>query len=64
MKLWLKGLLSAILGGAAGYVGQTITDTGHAGNFSAIKGAAIAGAIVGVVGYLTKSPLDSTTPKQ
>lgn len=59
-KLWLKGLASAVIGGAAATVGQTITDPGHisSGHYGNVTGVAIGGALIGLVGYLVKSPLD------
>jgi membrane associated rhomboid family serine protease len=58
-KLWTKGLLSAVLGGAAATVGQAVTDPSHitSGHFGNVAGVAASGAIIGLVGYLLKSPL-------
>jgi hypothetical protein len=58
-KVWLRGLGSVVIGGAAGAVADSAAtvfkggsvDTGHLG------GAALTGAILMTVGYLKQSPL-------
>jgi hypothetical protein len=58
MKLnkWLKGLLSAVIGGAAASV-ATYLNTGQL-NGKQLGGAALVGALTTGAAYLMKSPLD------
>lgn len=58
MKAWLKGLIAAVLGSAGGAVFQMYSDPSHiaAGDYGKLKSAAIGGALIGVAGYLAKSP--------
>jgi len=55
MKTWLKGFAAAVLGGAISSVAQAVA--GGVLQPNQIKGAAIAGAILTVGAYLTKSPI-------
>jgi len=63
-KLWLKGLASAVIGGAAATVAQTVSDPEHmaSGHYGNLSGAAIGGAVIGLLGYFMKSPLDPQLP--
>ena len=55
MKTWLKGFAAALIGGAVASTAQAVSG----GNVkpAQIKGAAIAGALLTVGAYLTKSPV-------
>jgi hypothetical protein len=61
--VWLKGFAAALLGGAVTSAAQAVAS----GNLNGqqLKGAAIAGALLTVGAYLTKSPVsaDSETKK-
>lgn len=52
---WLKAFFAAVIGGAAGAVGDSLA-TGHF-NLDHVKGAAVAGALVTVGAYLKQSPI-------
>jgi hypothetical protein len=56
MKLWLKGLLAALVGGAISSAAQAAAN----GSFKPgqLKTAAITGAALTLGAYLTKSPVD------
>jgi len=55
-KIWLKGLVAAILGGGA--AGATsVIGNGSDFNGKAVGAAAAVGAITAVLGYLKQSPL-------
>ena len=66
MKIWLKGLGAALVGGIVAGTAQAVTS--GIMNPSQLKGAAIAGAILTVGAYLTKSPVGvsgaSSEPKK
>lgn len=65
MKKWLKGLFAALSGGVGGAILNRVTDSGHApGDFGSLKGAVISGAVIGLAGYLTKSPFEPEVPKE
>jgi hypothetical protein len=55
VKTWLKGFAAAVVGGVVASTAQAVAG----GNVkpAQIKGAAIAGALLTVGAYLTKSPL-------
>jgi hypothetical protein len=55
LKIWLKGLAVAVLGGAVSSVAQAAADGSV--KPTQIKGAAIAGAILTLGAYLAKSPI-------
>ncbi|MBZ5579530.1 MAG: hypothetical protein LAP40_23465 [Acidobacteriia bacterium] len=59
-KLWLQGLAAAAIGGASTGATQVISTTGTVNKGTGL--AALAGALVTVLAYLTKSPLGRTTP--
>lgn len=56
-KLWLKGLAAALIGGIVSSAAQTVA----AGSIqpAQLKGAVIAGALLTVGAYLTKSPVSA-----
>ena len=54
-KLWLKGLAAAAIGGAASGATQALSSNGVVD--SATGATALAGALVTVLAYLSKSPL-------
>lgn len=61
-KNWGKGLLAALIGGAATALATTFADPDHfdlttMGGLVAVGKIAFAGAIVAVAGYLKQSPL-------
>ena len=66
MKIWLKGFAAAVVGGVVASTAQAVAG----GNVkpSQLKGAAIAGALLTVGAYLTKSPVgnsvSNTDPKK
>ena len=63
MKTWLKGFAAAVIGGVVASTAQAVAG----GNVkpAQIKGAAIAGALLTVGAYLTKSPVgDSASPNE
>lgn len=56
-KIWLRGLIRAIIGGVTNVVGQVVTDPHKEYNFERIGASAAIGAIIAVVFFLEKSPL-------
>lgn len=67
MNIWLYGLLAALIGGAVNSLSVILVDpigfnlsTGL-GKLASVAGV---GALIGVVGYLKKSPLPETTNDQ
>lgn len=58
--LWLKGLAAAAIGGASTGATQVISTTGTINKATGIT--ALAGALVAVLAYLTKSPLAPAAP--
>ena len=66
MKTWLKGFAAALIGGAVSGAAQAAA--GGTLDPGKLKGAVIAGAILTVGAYLTKSPLGTssvdTTPSK
>ena len=64
MNIWLHGLLAAFIGGAVNSLSVILVDpVGF--NFSTglrkLASVAGAGALIGVIGYLKKSPLPETS---
>lgn len=62
LELWLKGLLAAVISGAANTVAVIIVDPDHfsptaVGGFKKLGAVALGGAIVGAVMYLKQSPV-------
>jgi len=59
MTTWLKGLLSAVLSGAAGAAAGMVLDPDHFGldHLKHLGMIAAVGAIAGVINYLRQSPL-------
>lgn len=55
IRTWLKGLAAALVGGAVSSVAQAVAGGNPQPN--QIKGAAIAGALLTLGAYLTKSPV-------
>jgi hypothetical protein len=55
VKVWLKGLAAALIGGVVASTAQAVAS----GNVkpSDLKGAALAGALLTAGAYLTKSPI-------
>lgn len=58
MKTWLKGFAAALIGGVVASTAQAVAG----GNVkpAQLKGAAIAGALLTVGAYLTKSPVGNS----
>lgn len=59
-KLWLKGLVSAAIGGAANSVGMVVADPNLMdvdGGMGKIGTVSLFGAVISVVMYLKQSPL-------
>lgn len=59
-----EALLVALAGAAAGGIGQALADPSVIQDPKKLKGAIIAGAIVGISAWLRRSPLDSPKPPQ
>jgi hypothetical protein len=59
-KVWLQGLGAAAIGGAATSATQVLSTTGTVNKGTALMGGI--GALVGVAGYLAKSPIAASTP--
>lgn len=68
MNTWLKGLIAAAIGGAAGTLATVVSDAEHATDIKKIGISAGAGALIAVAGYLKQSPLNppsaTTAPTQ
>lgn len=62
MKLWLKGLAAALIGGAITSAAQSVAGGGV--KPKQIKGAVLAGALLTVGAYLTKSPMNHSGSDQ
>jgi zinc transporter ZupT len=65
-KMWLKGLIAAVIGGAANAVSAVIAAP-QTFNFShegliAIAKLAAAGALIALIGYLKQSPVPNGAP--
>lgn len=64
MHIWLKGLAVALIGGAVNSLSVILVDP-VVFNFSTglgkLASAAGAGALIGVIAYLKKSPLPETS---
>lgn len=60
MKVWLKGFAAALIGGAVSGVAQVAA--GGSLQLGKIKGSVIAGALLTVAAYLTKSPVSDSAP--
>jgi hypothetical protein len=58
-KTWLKGLVAAVISGAATGLAQVVSTTGSVNTGTAVVSGA--GALVGAVTYLMKSPLMGST---
>jgi len=66
MKIWIQGLLVALISGAVGALAGVLTspescDLSPAG-LKKMGGLAIAGALIGVVAFLKQSPLPPPYP--
>jgi hypothetical protein len=70
-KTWLKGLAAAVIGGTTtttfGYIGQYAQTAATTGTTPAMSGKvvgslALGGGLLGVIGYLMKSPLTPVAP--
>ena len=61
MLTFLKALLAAILGGAVTSVTEVLSAPGNTNPYDMgrLRNAAIAGALVGLVGYLKQSPIET-----
>lgn len=58
IKVWLKGLIAAAISGVGtGAAAMTIAPGEFAFDYHKLAQIALAGAVVGVVGYLVRSPL-------
>jgi predicted RecA/RadA family phage recombinase len=61
LRVWLAGLLHAVVAGAANAAAGALADPGHFNltheGLTALGKLAAAGAIIGVVMYLKQSPL-------
>jgi len=60
--LWLRGFAAALIGGAVTSAAQSLA--GGSVQLKQIKGAVIAGALLTVGAYLTKSPVSNPGPDQ
>jgi hypothetical protein len=64
MNIWLHGLLAALIGGAVNSLSVILVDPVEF-NFSTglgkLASVAGAGALIGVIAYLKKSPLPETS---
>lgn len=56
-KIWLQGLVAAVVGGVANAAGVVGLDTQTAVDWSALARAVVAGAIISVSAFLKKSPI-------
>jgi hypothetical protein len=56
-KHWLRGLISAITGGASAPTALTVVDREHPHDWSVLASLAGVGALMAVLAYLTKHPL-------
>ena len=61
MLIFLKALLAAVLGGAVTSVTEVLSAPGNTNPYDMgrLRNAAIAGALVGLVGYLKQSPIET-----
>lgn len=59
VKLWVKGMVAAVVGGAANAVGSAVLlpDKIKIDDLHSMGMLALGGAIIGLVGYLKKSPV-------
>jgi len=59
LKLWLKGLVAAIIGGAATSTAGIITDPSMltSAGMKKLGITALAGALVGIAAYFKQSPI-------
>lgn len=57
LKIWLKGLLSAVIGGFATGITTYFTDSNNVMDKKRIFIVALSGALVTVIAYIKQSPI-------
>lgn len=66
MLILLKALLAAVLGGAVTSMTEVLSAPGNTNPYDMgrLRNAAIAGALIGLVGYLKQSPVKTEDQRQ
>jgi hypothetical protein len=57
MNIWAKSVIAAAISGAAAALGSAVLDPTHLGDWPHLRAIAVGGALIGVIGYLKKSPV-------
>lgn len=61
---WRKLLKAALIAAASGAVGAVAQSAQDGAKPEALKTAAITGAVLGLIGHLTQSPIDPKAPPE